>query len=241
MSTFQIIDRELRDLADPEKREFLPEFFQAYPGGYGEGDRFLGITVPNQRTVAKKYAVQVSDKDLTRLIQSKIHEHRLTGLYILIHRFEKALKQKEENLQKQIVNYYTENLDYVNNWDLVDSSAYKILGPYYLNRNRKPLDKLAKSGHLWRERVAVITTMHFISKGDFDDTFRYAKQFLNHKHDLMHKATGWMLREAGKKDETRLLAFLREHHSQMPRTMLRYSIERIQEPLRKKILKGEAF
>jgi 3-methyladenine DNA glycosylase AlkD len=233
---YQQIQTALQNLADPMRAESSLWFFKTGPGQYGEGDEFIGITVPDQRRVAKQFYKLTTLKDLQKLIESPIHEHRLTALFILILQFQKA---KDEEVQKEIVDFYLQNLDYVNNWDLVDASAYKILGPYLFRRDKKLLYDLARSGHLWRQRVSIISTFHFIKNEHFEDALQISEILLDHEHDLIHKAVGWMLREIGNvalevEDE-----FLKKHYRQMPRTMLRYAIEKFVPEKRQKYLKGQ--
>jgi 3-methyladenine DNA glycosylase AlkD len=217
--------RDLQMLAESEKAAFFPKFFQAFPGGYGEGDRFLGVTVPNIRLVAMRHG-GLSLTQLRKCLQSPWHECRMAGLFILIRQFE--LAKKERLARESLVDFYEEQLDRVNNWDLVDCSAYKILGAQIVSRpeQRSRLDRLANSGHLWRQRVAIVATMAQIRNRDYADILRLAERFLEHPHDLIHKAVGWMLREMGRRDENVLRAFLDQFAAQMPRTMLRYAIEK---------------
>ncbi len=230
--SYRRVLQSLRELARPEKAEFLPGFFQAYPGGYGEGDKFIGVVVPDQRRVARSFA-DVSRTEISKLLKSPWHECRLTGLFILVGQFEKSRSPKtlNESEQKDIVDFYLSHLDRVNNWDLVDASAHKILGQWLLinPKQRKLLKKLAQSDSLWEQRVAVIATLPLIHQGEFDEIMELAGQFLTHPHDLMHKAVGWMLREVGKQDIRILRSFLTENHQDMPRTMLRYAIEKLPE------------
>lgn len=230
---------ELKSKVRPDKAAFLPGFFKAFPGGYGEGDEFLGVVVPDQRKVASKYQT-LTLSEIDALLQSRWHECRLTGLFILVHQFTAAQKPKTRDIdrQKVIVDFYLEHLDRVNNWDLVDSSAHKILGQWLVDRRaeRKILNSLARSQSLWEQRVSVIATLPLIHAGQFDEILRLSEKFLSHSHDLMHKATGWMLREMGKRDLAVLRAFLREHVSEMPRTMLRYAIEKMPAAERKEWL-----
>lgn len=235
MSILDQVKSSLASYNDKKRGDNLLKFFQVYPGGYGEGDRFIGVTVPNQREVSKKYYQTISLNELEQLLCEPIHEHRLTALYMLILKYQKS---KDENLQKEIVELYLRNLKRVNNWDLVDSSAHLILGPHLINRSRQLLYELAKDTNLWVQRVAIIATLHFIRNGQFDDTLSIAEILLNHKHDLIHKAVGWMLREVGKRDYEVEYAFLVNHYNYMPRTMLRYAIERFPEEVRQGFLKG---
>lgn len=221
----------LQLVADPKKAAFFPKFFQAYAGGYGEGDRFLGVTVPNIRAVAKQY-VGLSRGPLRKCLRSPWHECRMAGLFVLIRQFE--LAKKDAVTQEALVDCYEDHLDHVNNWDLVDCSAHKLLGAHVVAvpKQRSRLDRLARSGHLWRERVAIVATLAQIRNRDYADILQLAERFLPHPHDLIHKAVGWMLREMGLRDQSVLRAFLDEHASQMPRTMLRYSLEKFEPDVR---------
>lgn len=229
------IKDDLSCYADNEKAEFLPKFFNAFPGGYGEGDLFLGIRVPDQRKIARKYYKSISLEAVEKLLQEPIHEYRLTALIIMVYKFEKA---KTEEEKKAIVDLYLDNLEHVNNWDLVDTSADKILGAYLFDKNRSILYELAKTNHLWSQRIAIIATLYFIRHNQFSDTLEIAKILLNHHHDLIHKAVGWMLREVGNRDFETEFEFLKAHYKQMPRTMLRYAIEKFEPELRQKFLTG---
>jgi 3-methyladenine DNA glycosylase AlkD len=229
------VRHDLESCADPVKAAYLPHFFQAYPGGYGEGDRFIGVTVPNQRKIARGHFQALSLNDLEELISDPLHECRLTAIFILILKFEKA---KTEAERETLVKLYLDNLKYINNWDLVDSSAYKILGPHLFRKDRSVLYELAASGDLWKQRVAVITTLFFIRNKDYADILELARLLLRHEHDLMHKAIGWMLREVGNRNFDLEYNFLIQHYRAMPRTMLRYAIEKFDEDLRQKFLKG---
>ena len=206
-------------------------------GQYGEGDRFLGVVVPDQRRIAKRFR-ELPLGEVTKLLNDPFHECRLTGVLILVAQYERADTARREHL----VEYYIQHLDQVNNWDLVDSSAHKILGHWLLDRPRDILFTLADSGHLWRQRVAVIACLTLIKQGEFREIKQLAKLFLTHEHDLMHKAVGWMLREMGKQDEGELIRFLDRYSSEMPRTMLRYAIEKLPPDIRRDYLgkKGSA-
>ncbi len=236
MSALESIKKDLQKLSIKSKAEFFPNFFKIGKGQYGEGGVFIGVTVPNQRIVAKKYYQQVSLEQIKILLDSEIHEHRLTSLLILDLQYHAAAKVKDEKLISTIVDFYLSNTSRVNSWDLVDSSAHKVLGRYLLDKDRALLYKLAKSKNLWEQRISIIATWYFIQNGDIKETFKISELLLNHKHDLIHKAVGWMLREAGKKDEKSLREFLDKHHKVMPRTMLRYSIEKFDEKTRKKYM-----
>ncbi len=236
MSIIKEIQEALAALSVPEKAEFFPKFFKTGKGEYGEGDLFLGVTVPDQRSVAKEYYTQVSLKDLGVLIASIYHEHRLTALLMLVLQFEKT---KDEKVKDEIIAFYLNHLKYINNWDLVDSSCYKILGRYcFENQKEEILRKLSASEEMWHKRIAVVGTLYYIKKGLFDLTKEFVTQNLNHTHDLMHKANGWMLREMGQKNEQELIFYLNVYYKQMPRTCLRYAIEKLDEDLRQDYLKG---
>jgi 3-methyladenine DNA glycosylase AlkD len=218
--SLSLLIADLKAASKPEKAEFLPRYFKTGPGEYGEGDVFWGISVPEQRAIAKKYRGQLTLTDIETLLKSPVHEQRLTGLLVLNDMFAKS-KQKQD-----IATFYLDHLDYVNNWDLVDSSARVILGTYLLpQKDRSVLYKLAQSKHLWRERVAMISTGSFINAGDFKDALAIAEILLHHNHDLIHKAVGWMLRDIGDKDRSVLNLFLEKHAHHMPRTALRYCLE----------------
>lgn len=231
----QIVEA-LNDLSIPEKAEFFPKFFKTGKGEYGEGDLFLGVKVPDQRVVAKDYYAKISLDELSELLSSKYHEHRLTALFILISKFEKT---KDKAVKDEIVEFYLNHLKYINNWDLVDSSCYKILGRYaFENQREDVLRKLSASEEMWHKRIAVVGTMHYVKKGSFDLTKEFVTQNLKHPHDLMHKANGWLLREMGNKSENDLINYLNQYYKEMPRTCLRYSIEKLDEQLRQDYLKG---
>ncbi|SDQ40445.1 3-methyladenine DNA glycosylase AlkD [Chryseobacterium soldanellicola] len=223
-------------LSIPEKAEFFPKFFKTGKGEYGEDDLFLGVKVPDQRSVAKEYYSKISLEELSELLSSKFHEHRLTALFMLIFKFEKA---KDIKVKDEIVEFYLNHLQYVNNWDLVDSSCYKILGRYaFENQKESLLRKLSASEEMWHKRIAVVGTMYHVKKGSFDLTKEFVTHNLKHPHDLMHKANGWLLREMGQKNETELINYLNLYYKEMPRTCLRYAIEKLDEALRQDYLKG---
>ncbi|WP_027381078.1 DNA alkylation repair protein [Chryseobacterium daeguense] len=230
------IEEALAVLSIPEKAAFFTKFFKTGKGEYGEGDVFLGVKVPDQRAVAKEYYAKISLKDLSRLLSSKYHEHRLTALFILILKFEKS---KDKTAKDEIVEFYLNHLQYVNNWDLVDSSCYKILGRYaFENQKEDLLRTLSNSEEMWHKRIAVVGTMHYVKKGSFDLTKEFVTQNLKHHHDLMHKANGWLLREMGQKNEAELITYLNRFYKEMPRTCLRYAIEKLSENVRQDYLKG---
>lgn len=236
MKSVDDIKQALEILSIPEKAEFFPKFFKTGKGEYGEGDVFIGVTVPDQRSVAKEFYNKISLEELGELLSSKIHEHRLTALLILVYKFEKT---KDKIGQKQIIDFYLKHTKHINNWDLVDTSCYKILGRYcFENQDSKILEKLSDSKNMWEMRMAIVGTMHHIKKGQFELTKNFALKNLKHPHDLMHKANGWLLREMGKMNEKELLDFLKLHYKEMPRTSLRYAIEKLDEELRQDYLKG---
>ena len=236
MAKVHEIKKELEKYIDNDKINVLTRFFKTGHGEYGEGDKFIGVTVPNQRKVVQKFYRNVSVSDVIDLLHSDIHEYRLTSLLVLVKIFEKS---KDYDLKKEIYEEYISNTDYINNWDLVDSSAHKIMGPFLDDCSREILYEFAKESHLWKQRISIMTTFHFIKNGDFVDALKISKILLNHEHDLIHKAVGWMLREIGNRDYQIEYDFLIEYYNQMPRTMLRYSIEKFDEKIRQKFLKGE--
>lgn len=215
------ITNRLQALSDAEKREIFPKFFKAGKGEYGEGDRFLGVTVPNIRAIAKLHK-DVSIEEIRKLIQSEWHEVRLCALIIMV---EKS-KKKDEALRKELFNLYLSQTKRINNWDLVDLSCRFIIGEYLLDKSRDILYQLAQSPLLWDNRIAIVSTYAFIRKGQLEDTYALSDLMMQHPHDLMHKAIGWMLREAGKRNPERLYDYVMSHRADMPRTMLRYAIEK---------------
>lgn len=227
------IQNRLAKLANEERAHVLRGFFKTGPGQYAEGDIFLGITVPILRSVAKECG-KTTIQDAVRLLRSRVHEERLMALFLLIAAFRKG----DEQVKAQIYHVYLENLQYVNNWDLVDLSAPNIAGAYLSDRSRRPLHHLARSTDLWERRISIVATLYFIRQDDLGETFTIARMLLNDEHDLIHKSVGWMLREAGKRDLLAEEAFLKTHCKTMPRTMLRYAIERFPEKKRKSYLAG---
>ena len=233
-----VVLRELREIGDPAQRDVLMRFFKTGKGEYGEGDEFLGVKVPQTRAIVKAHWMECSDADVAALITSPYHEARLAGLLVLCRRYKAA--KGDEAAQVQIVEKYLSYTAYINNWDLVDLTAYELLGDWYLTRDRSLLKHLARHGKsMWEQRIAIVSTMQFIRHGDFDTTLEIALILLNHPHDLIHKAVGWMLREVGKRDRQVLEGFLKPRYKTMPRTMLRYAIEKFPDPLRQKYLKGK--
>lgn len=236
MNVVDQIKIELKQYSKDEKANFLPRFFKAAPGEYGEGDKFIGVTVPKQRTVAKKYYKTISLEETELLLKEVIHEYRATGLFILVYKFEKSKTEEERH---DISSVYLNNLAGVNNWDLVDSSAPYILGAYLFNKDSKDiLYEFANSKDLWKQRIAIISTFHFIRQKQYEDTLKIAEILLHHKHDLIHKAVGWMLREVGNRNLDIEIEFLKKHYKEMPRTMLRYAIEKFDMGIRQEFMKG---
>lgn len=234
---FSNLTHEIQSKSNPEKAKIYQRFFKTGKGEYGEGDIFLGLTVPQQREISKKYSSLALSK-IQKLLDSKFHEHRLTGLLILVSKYKKYSSKKDEELKKEIINFYLKNTKKINNWDLVDLSAPNVLGDYLLDKDKKILYNLAKSKNLWEKRISIVSTLTFIKKNNLGDTLKISEILLRDKHDLIHKAVGWMLREVGKKNKRILLDFLKTNYQEISRTTLRYSIERFPEEERKKILKG---
>ena len=215
------VQRELRRLGDPQRAGILQRFFKTGPGEYAEGDKFLGITVPQTRKLVRKYS-HLTLNQVQTLFGSDYHEERLLAVLILVAQFKKA----DAELQQRIFRFYVKNKRYVNNWDLVDSSSPVIVGGFLRDKERTLLYNYAQSKNLWDRRIAIMATFTFIRVGDFSDSLALARILLRDSHDLIHKAVGWMLREIGKRDLTTEERFLDAHSSQMPRTMLRYAIEK---------------
>jgi 3-methyladenine DNA glycosylase AlkD len=225
--------QKLRKAATPAQAAIARRFFKTGPGSYGEGDRFLGLKVPQIRAELP-HTDALSEADILDLLHSEWHEERLLALLVLGRRFSRA--KKDAATQQRLVSLYLAHTKWINNWDLVDSSAPHILGAWLLRRDRAVLNTLAASTSLWEQRIAILATQAFIRAGDSADTLRLSTLFLSHPHDLMHKACGWMLREVGKRDAKPLLTFLDQHAAQMPRTMLRYAIEKLPEKTRQAYL-----
>lgn len=230
------IQEAMEALSIAEKKNFYPRFFKAGKGEYAEGDQFIGVIVPDQRKIAKEYFGKISLKELAELLSSKIHEHRHCALLMLVSKYEKSKDQKEK---EELVSFYLKNKKHINNWDLVDSSCYKILGRHaFETQNDELLRILSNEENMWSKRMGIVATMFYVKKGSFDLTKELALNNLYHSHDLMHKANGWLLREMGNKNEDELLNFLKVHYKTMPRTSLRYAIEKLDEDLRQDFLKG---
>lgn len=234
--TIKAVKTQLDKHVNFEKAAHLPKFFKAVPGGYGEGDQFLGVVVPDQRKIAKQYYQEVADKELATLLRDPIHEVRLTAVFMLVSKFDKA-KTAEE--QERYLKVYLNNLKGINNWDLVDSSAHQLLGKWLADKPRDILVEFANSGHLWKQRISMIATYHFIRQKEYTDALNIAELLITHEHDLIHKAVGWMLREVGNRDKATEQKFLNKHYKNMPRTMLRYAIEKFPQNERQAYLNGE--
>jgi 3-methyladenine DNA glycosylase AlkD len=229
--TSREVRKHLRNLANPEIAKISAWFFKTGPGQYGEGDRFIGVRVPALRKLARQHRT-LPLTEVEPLLHSNIHEERLLALLILVLAFAKV----EDSEQKKIVDLYLQNTRYVNNWDLVDASAPYLVGAYLMDKSRRPLYRLVKAPSLWERRIAIVATQHFIRQGDFADTLEIGRLLLDDREDLIHKATGWMLREVGKRHQATLEGFLERHGASMPRTMLRYAIERFPEGKRQEYL-----
>ncbi len=235
MNRVQCLKKHLLEIGDAQIAQHSQGFFKTGAGEYGEGDRFIGVRVPVLRRVARQNS-DLETSQVEQLLQSEVHEERLLALLIFVLQFTKA-KPAE---RKQIYDSYCRHMQFINNWDLVDSSAHWIPGPYLADRSRKPLYVWAKSENLWERRIAMTSTLAYIKQNDFEDTLRIARSLLNDPQELIHKAVGWMLREVGKRDLAVEIAFLQSHYKSMPRTMLRYAIERFPESQRQAYLKGTA-
>ena len=228
------IRKKISEQKNSSQAMILQRFFKTGKGEYGEGDVFYGIKVPVQRKIAKQF-INLALDDIKSLIHSKVHEERLIAVFILVEQFQKA----NEGAQKTIFNFYIKNRKGINNWDLVDLSAPKIVGQYLIKKDKALLYKFALSKDLWEKRIAILSTFTFIRQHWFEDTLKIAMILLNDKHDLIHKAVGWMLREIGNRDLMLEEDFLKKHYKNMPRTMLRYAIEKFPEKKRKSYLEGK--
>jgi len=232
--TLENITKKLKEIGNEEKAKKHQRFFKTGPGEYGEGDVFIGVTVPELRRLSKEYKT-IGRNEIKPLLQSPIHEERLLSLFMLIHRYSK----KDEPEKERIYELYLKNAKFINNWDLVDSSAGHIVGAFLFDKSKNPLYDLAKSENLWERRISIISTFYFIKHKQFTDTLKIAKILLTDKEDLIQKAVGWMLREIGKRDMSVEENFLKNHYKNMPRTMLRYAIEKFPESKRQRYLKGK--
>lgn len=230
-NTITFLKNDIKKLANHDRATLSQRYFKTGAGEYGEGDIFVGLTVPQCRTLAKQYKSLILN-DTRQLLHSAVHEERLIGLLILVHNFTRS----DNTIKKNIYDFYMDNRGQVNNWDLVDLSAGKIVGAYLIDKPKQILFDLAASQNLWDRRIAMISCSHFIAQGQFETALMIAEILLNDKHDLIQKAAGWMLREIGKRDLKVEEKFLNKHYKIMPRTMLRYAIEKFAEPKRQSYL-----
>ena len=224
MSLLANIQADLREAAVAADIPRKARYFQAFPGGYAEGDQFLGVAVPAQRRVANAYAAAASADDIRQLLRSPLHEERLCGVFILNRKF---IRDRRLQQEKQWVDLFMDEIDGLNNWDLIDSCAHIILGQWLLDKDRSILYQLADDASMWKNRIALIAAGRFIREGDYDDLLRLCEKLLSHPHHLIHKASGWMLRELWRKNPSQAEAFLEKHLDHMPRVMLRYAIEKM--------------
>ncbi len=231
--TVNAIREKLYALADSKRAEGLQRFFKTGPGDYAEGDRFIGVRVPEIRKLVKAYP-DTSLNDIKRLLHSEVHEERLLALLLMVQLYQGG----NTECRRTLYELYLASTEVINNWDLVDASAMHIVGGWLYRRSHKPLYKLARSTSLWERRIAILSTFYFIKQNEFDETLKIAELLCDDAHDLIHKAVGWMLREIGKRNQKVEEGFLQKHYTKMPRTMLRYAIERFPEPLRQAYLKG---
>lgn len=231
--TVNAIREKLYALADSKRAEGLQRFFKTGPGDYAEGDRFIGVRVPEIRKLVKAYP-DTSLNDIKRLLHSEVHEERLLALLLMVQLYQGG----NTECRRTLYELYLASTEVINNWDLVDASAMHIVGGWLYRRSHKPLYKLARSTSLWERRIAILSTFYFIKQNEFDETLKIAELLCDDAHDLIHKAVGWMLREIGKRDQKVEEGFLQKYYTKMPRTMLRYAIERFPEPLRQAYLKG---
>ncbi len=236
VSTNNLIN-ELNSLKDPDRARSFARFFKSGPGQYGEGDQFLGIMVQTVRKLVAKYYRQLELTDVTQLLASPYHEVRLLALLVLVKKYQTTKSDEEK---RELYEYYLNHRGGINNWDLVDVTTPQLVGDYLLTHQRDILYDLARSNNLWERRISIMATFAFIRAGEYADTLKISKILLNDRHDLIHKAVGWMLREMGKKDEAALISYLDKYATQMPRTMLRYAIEKLPEPERKYYLKKKS-
>jgi 3-methyladenine DNA glycosylase AlkD len=232
--TVQDIQNRLKKLGNKKHAAISQKFFKTGPGEYGEGDIFIGVRVPVLRELVKEYS-DVSVEDAALLLHSQVHEERLLALLLLVRLFSIS----DEAIRSIIFGKYLKNTEFVNNWDLVDSSAEHIVGAYLMNRDKAVLYRLAESENLWERRISIMSTFHFIKRHEFSETLKISKMLLFDREDLIHKATGWMLREIGKRRPQTEESFLKAHYKEMPRTMLRYAIEKFPEQKRQRYLRGK--
>jgi 3-methyladenine DNA glycosylase AlkD len=233
--SLQLLHRSLKAVADPLRANHSQRYFKTGAGEYGAGDRFLGITVPAVRALARQYC-DLPLRDVDSLLHSRWHEERLLALLLWVDRYQRG----DVQLRQRIHNKYLRSIRYINNWDLVDSSAGQIVGAFLADKDKRVLFRMTRSTNLWERRIAVLATSHFIRNGRFTEILKIATLLLHDEHDLIHKAVGWMLREVGKRDRPYLERFLIRHQAGMPRTMLRYAIEHLPAPQRRRYLQGVA-
>lgn len=227
------VQKRLKKLGNPEHAAVSQRFFKTGPGEYGEGDIFVGVRVPVLRKLSSEFKdLPVSQIEI--LLHSPIHEERMLGILLYV----RLVKRGDDDVKRDIYNRYLQSTKFINNWDLVDVSAEHIVGAYLMDKSRRPLYRLARSKSLWERRIAIMATFHYIKRREYSETLKIAGMLLVDRHDLIHKAVGWMLREIGKRDITTEEAFLKEHYENMPRTMLRYAIEKFPEDLRQRYLQG---
>lgn len=229
--------QKIKALARPASAKALEKFFKTAKGEYGEGDRFLGLTMPQLRSLAKTY--NLGFPEIKTLLSSPWHEERMLGLIVLCEMSKKAERSQDHSVLRKLKIFYLKNKKGINNWDLVDASAMYVLGPYYFEHGSSELYKMAKSKNLWDRRIAMMTTFYFVRKNQFSEAMKIAKLLLNDDHDLIHKASGWMLREVGRRDKRPLIEFLEEHAAIMPRTMLRYALEKLTTVERKRFMEAK--
>ena len=227
------VQRRLKKLGNPEHAAISQRFFKTGPGEYGEGDIFIGIRVPVLRKLVKEFK-DLPTREAEILLRSPIHEERLLAILLFVHIFNNG----DDDLKKNIYGLYLKSTEFINNWDLVDVSAEHVVGAYLMDKNKRPLYRLAKSRNLWERRIAIMATFHFVKRHEFSETLEICNMLIADRHDLIHKACGWMLREIGKRDLKTEETFLKEHYKKMPRTMLRYAIEKFPENKRQRYLKG---
>jgi 3-methyladenine DNA glycosylase AlkD len=227
------VQKRLKKLGNPEHAAISQKFFKTGQGQYGQGDIFIGIRVPVLRKLVKEFK-DLPAREVEILLRSPIHEERLLAILLFVHIFSKG----DESTKKGIYNLYLKSTEFINNWDLVDASAEHIVGAYLMDKNKRPLYRLAKSKNLWERRIAIMATFYFVRRHEFSETLKISNMLIADRHDLIHKATGWMLREIGKRDLKTEETFLKKHYKKMPRTMLRYAIEKFPENKRQRYLKG---
>ena len=232
--TIRDIRKKLQQLGSEEKANVLQRFFKTGPGEYGERDVFIGVGVPELRRLVKEYQ-DITLNTVIQLLKSLIHEERMLALLMLIEKYSKG----NDTVKKRIYTLYLKHTEFINSWDLVDVSAHHIVGNFLLHKSKEPIYRLAKSINLWERRIAILSTFHFIKQGNYSETLKISKILLTDEEDLIHKAVGWMLREVGKRHISIQEVFLKKHYKRMPRTMLRYAIEKFPESKRQKYLKGD--